>query len=182
MRMRPSRLCCLLTSLVFTLTALGQGAKSATKASASPAPQTPPTVASSVDRDITSVEKLLVDAAEAMPEAKFNFTPENLNIPGSNYKGVRSFALQVRHVAASNYAIWSPLTGDKFPDDYRSGEGPANLKSKAQIIAFLRDSFALGHKATATLTVQNMLQSAGSGNSTRLHLATLAVAHPYDHY
>jgi hypothetical protein len=164
------------------MTVLAEGAKSATKASAPAAPPTPPTVASTVDRQITSVEKLLVDAAEAMPEATFNFTPESLNVPGSDYKGVRSFALQVRHVAASNYAIWSPLTGETFPADYKGGDGPANLKSKAEIIRFLKDSFALGHKAAATLTVQNMLQTAGSGTSTRLHLATFAVAHAYDHY
>jgi hypothetical protein len=170
----------LLLSFVLTVAALGQSAKSATKAGA-PA-QAPPTIASTVDRDITSVEKLLIDAAEAMPEANFNFTPESLNLSGSDYKGVRSFALQVRHVAASNYAIWAPLTGDKFPDDYKGGDGPANLKSKAEIIRFLKDSFVLGHKAAATLTVQNMLQSAGSGNSTRLHLATFAIAHAYDHY
>jgi len=36
--------------------------------------------------------KQVLDAAEAMPESKFNFTPESLNIPGANYKEVRTFA------------------------------------------------------------------------------------------
>lgn len=174
------RLFWLLLSFVFAVTLLGQGAKSAAKPGA-PA-QAPATIASTVDGDITSVEKLLVDAAEAMPETKFNFTPESLNISGSDYKGVRSFALQVKHVAASNYAIWAPLTGDKFPDDYKGGDGPANLKTKADIIRFLKDSFALGHRAAATLTAQNMLQSANGGKSSRLYLAAGAVAHAYDHY
>jgi len=64
-----------------------------------------PTIASAVDKEISGVEKQVVDAAEAMPEEKFNFSPENLNIAGSDYKGVLTFALQVRHNAASNYAI-----------------------------------------------------------------------------
>ncbi len=65
-----------------------------------------------VDQEISAIEKQVVEVAEAMPEDKFNFTPESLNIPGDEYKGVRSFAVQVKHVAASNYFIWSPLTGE----------------------------------------------------------------------
>lgn len=118
-----------------------------------------------------------------MPEDKFNFSPESLNILGSDYKGVRSFAVQVKHVATSNYYIWSPLTGDKLPEGLGDdGNGPANLKTKAEIIKFLKESFALGHKAAATLTTENMLQSPEHSKSTRLHLAEFAVAHAYDHY
>lgn len=136
-----------------------------------------------VDRQISSVEELITQAADAMPEDKFNFAPQSLNIPGADYKGVRSFALQVKHIAASNYALWSPLTGDTFPKDFLGGNGPENLKTKAEIMKFLKDSFALGHKAAATLTPENMLQPAKPGGSTgRLHRATFAVAHAYDHY
>jgi hypothetical protein len=144
--------------------------------------QPAPTIASVVDRDISAVEKQIVDASEAMPEDKFNFTPEALKIPGSNYKGVRSFALQVKHIAASNWFIWSPLTGDKLPDGLKDGNGPANLQTKADIIKFLKDSFALGHKAAATLTAENILQSPAKSKSTRLHLAEFGVAHACDHY
>jgi hypothetical protein len=135
-----------------------------------------------VDREISTLEKEIVEAAEVMPEDKFNFSPENLNIPGGDYKGVRTFALQVKHVAASNYFLWSPLTGDKIPEDIKDGNGSENLKIKADIVKFLKDSFALGHKAAATLTTENMLQTAKSGKSSRLHLATFAVAHAFDHY
>jgi hypothetical protein len=119
--------------------------------------QQPPTIASAVDREIGTVEKEIVEAAEAMPEDKFNFSPESLKIPGGDYKGVRTFALQVKHVAASNYALWSPLTGDKIPEDFKGG-------------------------AAATLTAQNMLQTPEHGKSLRLHLAMSAVAHAFDHY
>jgi uncharacterized damage-inducible protein DinB len=141
------------------------------------------TIASVVDRDISAVERQIVDAADAMPEDKFNFTPEALNIPGSNYKGVRSFAVQVKHIAASNWFIWSPLTGDKLPEGLKDdGNGPANLQTKADVIKFLKDSFTLGHKAAATLTEENMLQSPANSKSTRLHLAEFGVAHACDHY
>jgi hypothetical protein len=145
-------------------------------------PQPAPTIASTVEREVSAIEKQVIEVAEAMPEDKFNFSPESLNIPGSEYKGVRTFAVQVKHVAASNYFIWSPITGDKLPEGLKDGNGPADLKSKADIIKFLKDSFALGHKAAATLTAENMLQTVGNSKSPRLHLATFGVAHAYDHY
>jgi hypothetical protein len=171
--------------LIFTGTGSGQGTESAAAASAPQAQQlqqAPPTIASTLDREISTIEKQIVEVAEAMPEDKFNFSPESLNIPGGEYKGVRTFAVQVKHVAASNYFLWSPLTGDKLPEGLNDGNGPENLKTKADIIKFLKDSFALGHKAAATLTAQNMLQPAEHSKSTRLHLATFAVAHAFDHY
>ena len=67
-------------------------------------------------------------------------------------------------------------------EDFNDGKGPENLKTKADIIEFLKRSFALGHKAAATLTTQNMLQTAEGSKSIRLHLATFAVAHAFDHY
>ncbi len=189
--MKRMRSFLLLAALIFTAAAIRQGIRSAAAASAqqsqgaqqAQASQQPsPTVASVVDREISAIEKQVVDVAEAMPEEKFNFSPESLNIPGDEYKGVRTFAVQVKHVAASNYFIWSPLTGDKVPENIKDGNGPAELKSKADILKFLKDSFALGHKAAATLTAENMLQTVGNYKSTRLHLATFGVAHAYDHY
>ena len=183
--MKQVRIFLLLAVLIFAVVSLGHSPKSATAATApqtQQAQQAPPTIASAVDREISTIEKEIVEAAEAMPEDKFNFSPESLNIPGSDYKGVRTFAVQVKHVAASNYALWSPLTGDKFPENFMGGNGPADVKTKADIIKFLKDSFALGHKAATTLTAENMLQPAEHSKSIRLHLATFAVAHAFDHY
>ena len=171
----------LLAGLIFTAIGLRQITNRAAAASA-PQAQPAPTLASNVDREVSAIEKQVVEAAEAMPEDKFNFTPETLHISGSDYKGVRSFAVQVKHIAASNYFIWSPLTGDKLPEGLKDGNGPENLKSKADILQFLKDSFALGHKAAATLTAENMLQPPRSGKSSRLHLAEFAVAHAFNHY
>jgi uncharacterized damage-inducible protein DinB len=177
------RIYLLMALLIVSVAAFAQGAKS-TASSAPQAQQSPPapTIASLVEREISTVEKQVLDAAEAMPEDKFNFSPESLNISGDDYKGVRTFATQVKHIAASNYAIWWRLTGDKFPDDFKGGNGPESLKTKADIIQFLKDSFALGHRAAATLTTENMLQTAEGSKSTRLHLAVFGVEHAYDHY
>src|SRR5258705_10243381 len=162
-----------------------QAAKSSPAAGASGTPSTPPTTASAIDREISIVEKELIDAVEAMPEDKFDFSPEKLNLPGSDYKGVRTFGQQLKHVAASNYLIWSPITGEKPPDTVNDGKGPDNMKAKAEIIKYLKDSFAFGHKAVATLNESNLVQPIIRNNkppTTRLFLATFAAAHCFDHY
>lgn len=182
--MRRMRIALLPAGVVVAVMAFGQTANRVALASA-PSPQpsrSPETIASIVDGEIGTIEKQLVDAAEAMPDDKFDFSPENLDIPGDDYKGVRTFGVQVKHVAASNYFLWASVTGDKLPDDYKGGNGPENLRTKTEIIAFLKASFVLGHKAAATLTMQNMLQTAMGSKSSRLYMATFAVAHAYDHY
>jgi len=164
--------------------AYAQAAKSSPAAGASASPSTP-TIASAIDRQISLVEKEVVDAAEAMPEDKFDFSPEKLNLPGSDYKGVRTFGEQLKHIAASNYLIWSPITGEKPPDTVNDGKGPDNMKAKAEIIKFVKDSFAFGHKAVATLNNSNLVEpitSKSGRQTTRLFQATFAAAHCFDHY
>jgi hypothetical protein len=184
--MKRMRIFLPLAVLIVSVAAPAHSARNAAAASAPPPQQSQqpsaPTIASALDHEISGVEKQIVDVAEAMPEDKYNFSPETLNIPGADYKGVRTFAVQVKHVAASNYFIWSPLTGEKLPEGLKDGNGPEDLKTKADIIKFLKDSFALGHKAAATLTPENMLQNPGNSKSTRLRLATFGVAHAFDHY
>src|SRR5262249_4120 len=116
--MKQPRIFLLFIAVTWAVAAAGQSAKGTAAASAAQTQpsQPPPTPASTLDRDISAVEKQILDVAEAMPEDKFNFSPENLHIPGADYKSVRTFAVQLKHVAASNYAIWSPLTGDKVPE------------------------------------------------------------------
>ena len=137
-----------------------------------------------LERQVSASEKQVVEAAEAMPEDKYNFSPESLNLAGSDYKGVRTFALEVRHIATANYAFWSALTGDPMPAGITGPNGPEALKTKAEIVKFLKDSYALGHKAAATLTAENMMDLVAfpMGKSPRLYLATTPVAHANDHY
>jgi uncharacterized damage-inducible protein DinB len=168
-----------------TASAYAQTGKSSPAAGASASPSTPLTIASAIDREISLVEKEVVDAAEAMPEDKFDFSPEKLSLPGSDYTGVRTFGQQLKHIAASNYLIWSPITGEKPPDTVNDGKGPDNMKTKAEIIKYLKDSFAFGHKAVATLNESNLIQPIPRNNrppTTRLFLATFAPAHAFDHY
>jgi uncharacterized damage-inducible protein DinB len=179
--MKRTHILLLLAAVIIAITAWGSGTRSTSLAQAQDS-QTPPTVASTLDREISAVEKQIVEVAEAMPEDKYNFSPESVNIPGADFKGVRSFAVQVKHVASSNYFIWSPITGDKVPENIKDGNGPAEVKTKSDIIKFLKESFALGHKAVATLTTENMLQSPGHSKSSRLRLAMFGCEHAFDHY
>ena len=178
----------LLTAALLSLaaaSAYAQSAKSSPAAGAAASPSTPPTIASAIDREISIVEKELVETAEAMPEDKFDFSPEKLNIASADYKGVRTFGEQLKHVAASNYLLWSPITGEKPPETVNDGKGPDNMKAKAEIIKYLKDSFAFGHKAVATLNESNLVQPITRPNrppTTRLFLATFAAAHAFDHY
>ena len=176
----------LLVGVTFTAVAFGQDRKSTAASASSPATQTSPeaalTIASAIDHEITVVEKEVVDAAEAMPDDKYNFSPESLKIAGSDYKGVRTFGEQVKHIAASNYLIWSPITGEKAPETANGGKGPDAMKSKAEIVTFLKDSFAYGHKVVATLTAATAIEPVGKNKRPKLFLATFAVAHAFDHY
>jgi len=167
----------------FTQSGTKQGAP-APAPQAQQSPQPPPTVASMLERQIAANEKQVVEAAEAMPEDKFNFSPESLNLPGSDYKGVRTFALEVRHIATANYAFWSGLTGEPMPAGIKGPNGPEELKTKAEIIKFLKDSYALGHRAAATVTPANMMDMVAFpfGKAPRLQLASGPVAHANDHY
>src|SRR6476619_3890620 len=156
MKLQTSLLLTAALSLAAT-SAYAQATKSSPAAGASGTPSTPPTIASAIDREVSIVEKEIVEAAEAMPENKFDFSPEKLNIPGSDYKGVRTFGQQLKHVAASNYLIWSPITGEKAPDTVNDGKGPDSMTAKADVIKYLKDSFAFGHKAVATLNASNLV-------------------------
>src|SRR6266700_6820997 len=189
--MRHLRTFCLLAVLSFATSTLvfAQGAAApaqtpapAPQAQATPAP--PANIAAVVERQVSQYEKLMVDAAEAMPEDKFNFTPESLNIKGSEFKGVRTFAQLIKHTASANFRFWTALSGDKFPESIKGSNGPDELKTKAEIVQFLKDSFAVGHRAAKTLTPENAAETVQMvrGAGPRLALASGAVIHCGDEY
>jgi len=141
-----------------------------------------PTVSHVLDHAITSVEHEFVPAAEAMPEDKYSFAPTS-----GEFKGVRTFAQQITHVAAANYEFGAAILGEKSPVEPGPQEnGPDNLKSKADVVKLLKDSFVYLHKAVTMVNEQNevtpMKNPWGKGTITRLQIAVLAAAHPYDHY
>jgi hypothetical protein len=162
--------------LAFSVTALAQDQQK------SPKSKTP--LATAIDTEISNIEKQFVAVTEAMPEDKFSYSPENSELPGSAFKGVRSFALQVRHVAADNFAIWAPLTGKPEPAGINSPSGPADMKSRTEILKFLKDSFAYSHDAVTGLTSENALDLVEfrGRKVTRISLVILALTHINDHY
>jgi len=145
-------------------------------------PPSPPTTVSGIlDRGLGNMEREFVPAAEAMPDDKFDFAPTN-----GEFKGVRTFALQVRHVAAANYQIAAAMLGEKPPAGWEADNGPEAIKSKAEIVKYLKDSIAYARKAFATVSEKNLtgqVQSPlGPGKATRLGLANSLVSHAFDHY
>lgn len=136
-----------------------------------------------LNNSLSSAEKEFVDAADAMPADKYNFAPTN-----GDFKGVRTFGEQVRHVAAANYIIAAAILGEAKPPVDTAGEsGPASMTSKADIMKYLKDSFAYMHKAFSTVTSeQKGLEMAknpfGPGQMPKLALVLLEAGHPYDHY
>lgn len=140
------------------------------------------TIAEVVDLQVTQLENRVMSLAEAMPEDKFDFNPTNLNLADSR-SPVRTFAGQLKHLATDNYAIWSPMTGDAMPAGIKNVDGPEDLKTRAEILKFVKDSFALGHKAAATLTSENAVEALTfrGTKAARLFLATFAIEHAQDH-
>src|SRR6476661_66343 len=183
--MKHLRIFCLLALASVAMSAFAQ-AKPAATPNAQAKKTEPPTIASVIDQEISSLEREFVGAAEAMPDDKFNFAPGSLNIPGSEYKTVKTFAEEIRHVAATNYLLWGAITGDKSPIESKEDNGPSELKTKAEIVKYLKDSFAIGHKAAKSLTPENIVAQVpspfGQGQTTRLFCATFAVGHAFDHY
>ncbi|MGA3197607.1 MAG: DinB family protein [Terriglobales bacterium] len=141
----------------------------------------PKTISQILDGGVKGIESEFVPAAEAMPEDKYSFAPT-----AGEFKGVRTFAEQVKHVAAVNYMVAAAILGEKPPLDIGGENGPDRIRSKADIIEFARDSFAYAHKAVATITAENATGQVkspfGPGKSTRLGLATMFALHGFDHY
>jgi len=144
-------------------------------------PEAPRTVSQVMDRAVTGVEREFVPAAEAMPEDKYTYAPT-----GGEFKGVRTFAQQVKHVAAVNYLVAASIRGEKAPVDTGGENGPDSIQNKADIVKFLKDSFAYVHKAVGAVNERNQVEAIKSpfaeGTTTRLGMATLIVGHCFDHY
>jgi hypothetical protein len=144
-------------------------------------PASPPTMSRVLDGAVGNVEREFVPAADAMPEDKYSFAPSN-----GEFKGVRTFTQQVKHVAAVNNMIAAAILGEKPPLELGGENGPDSIKSKADIMKFLKDSFAYLHKAVSSIEPNNALEPVkspfGEGTVTRLGMATLIVGHCFDHY
>jgi uncharacterized damage-inducible protein DinB len=134
-----------------------------------------------LDRTVSNMEHEFVPAADAMPQDKFGFAPTN-----GEFKGVRTFGQQIKHVAAVNYELGAAILEEKTPVDIGDESGPASVTTKADILKYLNDSFAYVHKAIQTINEKNLVETVkspfGEGKVTRLGLATSVAWHGFDHY
>ncbi|MGA8012804.1 MAG: DinB family protein [Candidatus Acidiferrales bacterium] len=147
-------------------------------------PQGPATITSTLDFQLSIEEREIVGLAQAMPEDKYSFAPTN-----GEFKGVRTFAQQVKHIATVNDRFFDAILGKTppaAPDEGIGSNGPDAIQTKDQIVQYLKDSFVYGHKAIATITAENAVtplkDPAVPFLSTRLALAIFVDAHAMDHY
>ncbi len=139
------------------------------------------TVSQALDFWITNTENAVVSAAEAMPADKYSFAPTK-----GEFAGVRTFAQQIKHLAANNYRMAAYIVGQTPSRDQESEMGPDAIRTKAQIGDYAKGSFAALHRAVDTIDEGNMLEPMAAypspSQKTRLQLAEDVVAHSYDHY
>jgi hypothetical protein len=129
-------------------------------------------------------EKRLVDVAEAMPAEKYDFAPT-----AGEFKSVRTFGDQLKHIAADNYLLGAGILGEKPPIDTGMGErGSTAVKTKPEIIAYLTDSFVYMRRAAAAIDDDKAaiptpeISPWPEGTATRLGVAIEDCVHTWDHY
>jgi len=134
-----------------------------------------------LDAWIANVENEVVSAAAALPEDKFQFAPT-----GGGFHGVRTFSGQISHLAANNYEVGARILGEKPPHGEHGEEAPDTVRTKAQIMEYLKGSFAYLHRGMAAITEGTLTEPipgvTGTWQRTRLGLAIDAVAHSSNHY
>jgi uncharacterized damage-inducible protein DinB len=146
-----------------------------TPAPAKPAVGAQMTPSATYGKLLSGMEKEFVDAAEAMPEDKFNFAPA---ATAGDFKGVRSFGAQIKHVAESNYYFFG---GDMSEGDMKvKSDAIEKLTSKAEIVQALKDSLTQAHTYIDAITAENAFVMTAHG--TRGGMAAFGIAHMMDHY
>ncbi len=140
------------------------------------------TVAKIYDGPIRSAESEIVSLTQAMPAEKFGFAPTQ-----GEFKGVRTFAQQAKHLSTAIYEVSAAILGEKSPVEVGKDEnGPASVASKEQIVQFMKDAFAYAHKAVATINAENQVRMVkspfGSGEIAVGSLAEIVAWHSFDHY
>jgi uncharacterized damage-inducible protein DinB len=130
-----------------------------------------------IDGLIDSTEKELTGVAEAMPEDTYEFAPTN-----GAFRGVRNFAKQVKHAAAVHNLIAASILGEAISADVADERGPDALRTKAEIVKYLKDSFAHLHRAASTVDERNAFAQVGQNRETRMGLMVTALTHSSNHY
>ncbi len=139
-------------------------------------------LASFYDNELKRAEREVTRLAEAMPADKYNFAPTN-----GSFQGVRTFGGQVKHIATLIYQLAAAEMDEKPPVDIgTTDDGPDSIRTKEQVLAYLKGAFAVAHKSVARLTMQNQLEpvKSESGRRTvpRIAVASMYSWHSFDHY
>jgi uncharacterized damage-inducible protein DinB len=128
-------------------------------------------------------QTIIVSAADAMPADKYGFAPTD-----GEFKGVRTFGQQVKHLAATNHILAAAALGEEPPTDAGDEMGPETVRTKAEILDYLNGSFehlarAIGAIGDKNTTVKSSPISPLKGTeTTRLTLTVEAMIHAFDHY
>ena len=139
-------------------------------------------VTETLDSWIANAETHVVPVAEAMPAGTYSFAPAETS---GEFRGVRTFAQQLKHLAANNYWMAALILGNKASAEMYKETGPDSVRAKAEIIEYVKGSFLALHRAVATIDGKNAgerVDSTSSWQKTRLSFAVDAVAHSFDHY
>jgi hypothetical protein len=132
---------------------------------------------------LTSVEKQITSAADAMPADKYRFAPTD-----GEFKGVRTFGQQVKHLAATNHILAAAALGEEPPTDAGDEAGPEAIRTKAEILGYLNGSFAHLGNAIDAIGDKNVVVKSSpisplpANVETRLTLIVEALIHSFDHY
>jgi uncharacterized damage-inducible protein DinB len=130
-----------------------------------------------------TIRRNIVSAAEAMPADKYGFAPTE-----GEFRNVRTFSQQVKHLAATNFILAAAALGQDPPADAGDETGPDGVVTKQQHIEYLRQSFDALDKAIdligdRRIPVRASPVSPFQGNTaTRISLVSEAMTHSYDHY
>jgi uncharacterized damage-inducible protein DinB len=152
------------------------GAAPAASAAAAPTTQAP---GASLNTLMGMLQQEVVGAAEAMPADKYDFAPPTT---AGEFKGVRTFGQQVKHLAEANYEFFEGWTvPGAAAVDAKTIEA---LTSKDDIVKALKDSYTYAHAAIGTITPDNafILMGKPPRAATRVFLASFCIAHSMDHY
>jgi uncharacterized damage-inducible protein DinB len=125
----------------------------------------------------------IVSAADAMPADKYGFAPSD-----GEFKGVRTFGQQVKHLAATNHILAAAALGEPPPADAGDEVGPETVRTKAEILDYLNGSFAHLGKAIEAIGARNATVKSSpisplkATEATRLALTVESLIHAFDHY
>ena len=142
---------------------------------AAPAPAPPAAAANPItdhnEHLYGGATKILLRAAESMPEEHYAFRP---------VESVRTFGQIVGHIADSQYLFCSNVVGEKSPRP----EIEKNKSSKAELLAALKDAFGYCERAFETLddTKSAEVVPLFRSKTPRLGVMTVNTVHAIEHY